>query len=98
MGLFFEVIEFLDDEGNQIVHRVPEQGSAETSLGSQLVVRENQSAVFFRDGRALDTFGPGRHTLTTANLPFLKKLVGAAFEGKSPVSYTHLTLPTTPYV
>jgi len=84
MGLFFEVIEFLDDEGNQVVHRVPEQGSAETSLGSQLIVRENQSAVFFRDGRALDTFGPGRHTLTTANLPLLKKLIGAAFEGKSP--------------
>ena len=84
MALFLEVIEYLDDEGTQIVHRVPEQGSAETSIGSQLVVRENQSAVFFRDGRALDTFGPGRHTLTTANLPLIKKIIGAAFEGKSP--------------
>jgi membrane protease subunit (stomatin/prohibitin family) len=84
MALFLEVIEYLDDEGTQIVHRIPEQGSAETSIGSQLVVRENQSAVFFRDGRALDTFGPGRHTLTTANLPLIKKLIGAAFEGKSP--------------
>jgi membrane protease subunit (stomatin/prohibitin family) len=84
MGLLLEVIEFLDNEGREIVHRVPEQGSAETSVGSQLIVRENQSAVFFRDGRALDVFGPGRHTLTTANLPLLKKLIGAAFEGKSP--------------
>lgn len=84
MALFLDVIEFLDDEGVEIVHRVPQKGSADTSLGSQLVVRESQSAVFFRDGRALDTFGPGRHTLTTANLPFLKKLVGAAFGGKSP--------------
>ena len=84
MSLFLEVIEFLNDEGNEIVHRIPQDGSAETSLGSQLIVRENQSAVFFRDGRALDTFGPGRHTLTTANLPVLKRVVGAAFGGKSP--------------
>jgi membrane protease subunit (stomatin/prohibitin family) len=84
MALFFEVIEFLDNEGNQIVHRIPEKGSGETSIGSQLVVRENQSAVFFRDGKALDTFGPGRHTLKTSNIPLLKKAIGAAFEGKSP--------------
>ena len=84
MSLFLEVIEFLNDEGNEIVHRIPQDGSAETSLASQLIVRENQSAVFFRDGRALDTFGPGRHTLTTANLPVLKRVVGAAFGGKSP--------------
>ncbi|MEA1913345.1 MAG: SPFH domain-containing protein [candidate division WOR-3 bacterium] len=84
MALFLDVIEFLDNEGNEIVHRVPQKGSADTSLGSQLVVRESQSAVFFRDGRALDNFGPGRHTLTTANLPLLKKVVGLAFGGKSP--------------
>ncbi len=84
MALFLDVIEFLDNEGNEIVHRVPQKGSADTSLGSQLVVRESQSAVFFRDGRALDTFDPGRHTLTTANLPLLKKAVGLAFGGKSP--------------
>jgi len=84
MAIFLDVIEFLDDEGIEIVHRVPQTGSADTSLGSQLVVRESQSAIFFRDGRALDTFGPGRHTLTTANLPLLKKIIGAAFGGRSP--------------
>ncbi|MEO0293067.1 MAG: SPFH domain-containing protein [candidate division WOR-3 bacterium] len=84
MALFFEVIEFLDNEGNEIVHRVPQEGSAETSIGSQLIVRESQSAVFFRDGKALDTFGPGRYTLTTANIPLLKEVIGAAFDGKSP--------------
>jgi membrane protease subunit (stomatin/prohibitin family) len=84
MALFLDVIEFLDDEGFEVVHRVPQEGSAETSLGSQLVVRESQSAVFFRDGRALDTFNSGRHTLTTANLPLLKKALGVAFGGKSP--------------
>ncbi len=84
MSLFLDVIEFLDNEGVEVVHRVPQEGSAETSLGSQLVVRESQSAVFFRDGRALDTFGSGRHTLTTANLPLLKKVIGSVFGGKSP--------------
>lgn len=84
MAIFLDVIEFLDDEGNEVVHRVPQSGSADTSVGSQLVVRESQAAIFFRDGRSLDVFGPGRHTLTTANLPLLKKVVGAAFGGKSP--------------
>ena len=40
-------------------------------FGSQVVVRENQWAVFFRDGKAYDVFGPGRHTITSANIPFL---------------------------
>jgi len=84
MGIFLDVIEYFNEEGRDIVHRVPEEGSADTSIGSQLIVRENQAAVFFRDGRALDTFQPGRHTLTTMNLPLLKNVLGLAFNGKSP--------------
>ena len=84
MAKFFEVIEYFDETGEEIVHRLPESGSGETQLGSQLVVRENQYAVFFRDGKSLDVFGPGRHTLTTLNLPLLRRIVGAAFDGKSP--------------
>src|SRR5919109_1360386 len=79
-----DVIEFLDPTGRQIVHRVPEGGSGEFRLGSQLVVRENQAAVFVRDGKALDEFGPGRHTLSTNNIPLLGGLIGAPFGGKSP--------------
>ena len=44
------------------------------NLGSQLIVHESQEAVFFRDGQALDTFGPGRYTLETQQLPVLEKL------------------------
>lgn len=44
------------------------------NLGSQLIVHESQEAVFFRDGRALDLFGPGRYTLETQRLPQLDKL------------------------
>ena len=84
MAKFFEVIEFFDETGDEIAHRIPETGSGETQLGSQLVVRENQYAVFFRDGKALDSFGPGRHTLTTLNLPLIRRIIGAAFDGKSP--------------
>src|SRR5438552_5173109 len=78
------VVEFLDPTGRQIVHRVPEGGSGDFRLGSQLVVRESQVAVFFRDGKALDAFGPGRHTLSTANIPLLTGLLSIPFGGTSP--------------
>jgi membrane protease subunit (stomatin/prohibitin family) len=84
MAKIFEVIEFLDNTGNQMVHRIPEDGSGETKIGSQLIVRENQQAVFFRDGKALDVFGAGRHTLTTMNIPLLIDLIKKGFDGKSP--------------
>jgi membrane protease subunit (stomatin/prohibitin family) len=82
MGL--QVIEWRDETGTQIVHRWPAYGSGEIRLGAQLVVRESQTAVFFRDGHALDVFGPGRHTLTTLNLPLLGQLVNLAFGGHTP--------------
>ena len=44
------------------------------NLGSQLIVHESQEAIFFRDGQALDLFGPGRYTLETQQLPMLEKV------------------------
>lgn len=44
------------------------------NLGSQLIVHESQEALFFRDGQALDLFGPGRYTLATQNLPILENI------------------------
>jgi len=83
-----QVIEYMDATGQEIVHRKPESGSGEFRLGDQLVVQEFQAAVFFRDGKAYDVFGPGRHTLATANLPLLANVLGAIFSGQSPFRTT----------
>ncbi len=79
-----DLIQHPDERADEIVHRVPESGAGEFRLGSQLVVREAQQAVFVRDGKALDLFGPGRHTLSTQNIPFLTGLLGLPFGGDSP--------------
>lgn len=71
MARIFDVIEYPNEMRGEIVHRFPETGSGDFRMGSQVIVREAQEAVFFRDGNALDTFGPGRHTITTANVPIL---------------------------
>ncbi|HUU87987.1 MAG TPA: SPFH domain-containing protein [Candidatus Glassbacteria bacterium] len=73
------------DFGNDqdIAYRFP---NLSLKYGSQVIVRENQWAVFFRDGKAYDVFGPGRHTITSKNIPFLTatlralKIIGDIFE------------------
>jgi membrane protease subunit (stomatin/prohibitin family) len=79
-----DVIEYPNEGSGELVHREPEDSSGEFRLGSQLIVRESQRAVFFRDGKALDVFGPGRHTLSTNNIPLLTGLLGLPFGGESP--------------
>ena len=68
MARIFDVIEYPNEMANEIVHRFPETGIGDFRIGSQLIVRESQWAVFFRDGNALDVFKAGRHTITTANV------------------------------
>lgn len=48
---------------------------------SQLIVHETQEAVFFVNGQALDSFGPGRHTLETENIPLLSKFLNLIVTG-----------------
>jgi len=73
--VFLEMIEWFDETGRELVHRIPEKGSGEINYGAQLVVRKSQAGVFFYNGRAYDAFCPGRHTLTTLNLPILTKVL-----------------------
>lgn len=70
-----EVLGFIDNSGKVIVKRMPKNGNLEIKWGSQLTVRESQDAVFFRDGKSLDVFGPGRHVLKTQNIPVVGKWV-----------------------
>ena len=62
MARIFDVIEYPSEMPDEIVHHFPETGVADIRWGSQLIVRESQNAIFMRDGKALDVFGPGRHT------------------------------------
>lgn len=75
MPELMEVLDYLDESGHSMVKRIPDNGSCEIKWGAQLTVRESQVAVFFRDGRALDVFIPGRYVLKTQNLPLISKWV-----------------------
>jgi membrane protease subunit (stomatin/prohibitin family) len=81
--MVIDLIQHPDESSGEIAHREPQSGSGEFRLGSQLVVRESQRAVFVRDGKALDVFGPGRHTISTNNIPFLTGLIGSISGGTS---------------
>jgi membrane protease subunit (stomatin/prohibitin family) len=83
--IFLEVIEWFDETGKELMHRIPEKGSGEIKLGAQLTVRESQAAVFFYQGRAYDSFGPGRHTMVTANLPLITKVLSLPWGFTSPL-------------
>ena len=83
--VFLEVIEWFDQTGQELAHRLPEEGSGEIKFGAQLTVRESQAAVFFYQGKACEAFGPGRHTLITANLPVLTKILSLPWGLTSPL-------------
>lgn len=75
MARVLDVIEWRPSDPTALVGRVPESGPADIRMGAQLIVRESQSAIFYRDGQALDVFGAGRHTLSTANIPLLTEFI-----------------------
>ena len=78
-----EVIEWLDDSTDTLVYRFPVEGK-EIKMGAQLTVRPGQLAVFVNEGRIADVFEPGKHRLSTRNLPLLTKLLSWKYGFKSP--------------
>ncbi len=76
-----DIAEFVDPIGTTLVARVPQDGMGELRFGSQCIVREGQLAFFARDGRFLDMLIPGRHTLSTANVPLLIDFIKPVFAG-----------------
>ena len=56
----------------------------ELSTGTQVIVNESQEVVFVKEGKILDVLGPGRHTLSTENIPILSNIINLPFGGKSP--------------
>ena len=83
--IFLENIEWFDETGEELVHRIPEEGSGEIKFGAQLTVRESQAGIFFYRGKAVGAFGPGRHTLKTGNIPILTKIASLPWAMKSPL-------------
>ncbi len=80
---FIDIIEWLDNTDDTIVHRF-ERYQNEIKNGAQLIVREGQTAVFINEGQLADVFVPGTYTLNTQNLPILATLKGWKYGFNSP--------------
>src|SRR5207249_10894228 len=80
-----QVIEWTRAGPDDVVWRYPVE---QIITGAQLVVHEFEAAVFLRDGKAYDVYSPGRHTLTTHNLPLISKTYGIFFGGKNQFTAT----------
>ncbi len=82
-GELLEVIEWTDDSRDTLSFRYPDEDKA-IKRGAQLIVRESQTVQFVYLGEFGDTFGPGKHTLVTENIPILTKLKSWKFGFESP--------------
>lgn len=80
---FIEIIEWTDDSRDTLSYRFPDEDK-EIKRGAQLIVRESQAVQFVYLGQFGDTFGPGKHSLTTDNIPVLSRLKGWKYGFESP--------------
>lgn len=82
-GELIDIIEWTDDSRDTLSYRWPDDDK-EIKNGAQLIVRESQVAQFVYLGQFGDTFGPGKHTLTTENIPILTTLQGWKYGFNTP--------------
>lgn len=78
-----EIIEWTDDSRDTLSYRYPDDDK-EIKNGAQLIVRESQMVQFVAAGKYADAFGPGKHTLTTENIPILSTILGWKYGFNSP--------------
>ena len=78
-----EVIEWTDDSRDTLSYRWPDEDK-EIKNGAQLIVRESQQVQFVSAGQFADLFNPGKHTLSTENIPILSTLRGWKYGFESP--------------
>jgi len=82
-GELLEIIEWTDDSRDTLSYRFPDEDKA-IKNGAQLIVRESQAVQFVYLGEFGDTFGPGKHRLTTDNIPILTRLKSWPYGFESP--------------
>ncbi len=82
-GELLEIIEWTDDSRDTLSYRFPDDDKA-IKNGAQLIVRESQVVQFVYLGEFGDTFGPGKHSLTTDNIPILTRLKSWKYGFNSP--------------
>jgi len=80
---FIDIIEWTDDSRDTLSYRFPDEDK-EIKNGAQLIVRESQAAQFVYVGQFGDTFGPGKYSLTTDNIPVLTNLKSWKYALESP--------------
>ncbi len=93
---FIDMVDWNPQSNDIFAWKFPETN---LSTFTQLVVHESQEAVLFSKGQIIGKFGPGKHTLSTENLPLLRNLFGIPFGGKNPfeseVWFVNKTAPLT---
>lgn len=91
---FIDVVEWSPSSNDIYAYKYP---NSNLSTATQLIVHESQEAVLFSKGQLMGKFGPGKHQLTTENLPLLRNLYGIPFGGKNPftaeVWFVNKTMP-----
>ncbi len=91
---FIDFADWNPQSNDVFAYRFPQTN---LSTYTQLLVRESQEAVLFSKGQVLRKFGPGKHTLSTENIPLLRNLFGIPFGGKNPftaeVWFVNKTVP-----
>jgi len=93
---FIDMVEWSPKTNDIYAWKYPHEN---LSTSTQLLVRESQEAVFFSKGQIIGKFGPGKHVLSTENLPLLRNLYGIPFGGKNPflaeVWFVNKAMPLT---